>query len=319
MLIGRQLAICRRFPSLLHAHLDTYYDWRKHRRRGISSGCLCSWLACEQVYVGELRSEFSRALQTPFWTLKIEGAWNKWDGSTRGGRGRESLPFPSFTPSDSFVFPPISSYVSRSHFLGFRQHPFFFRPVARLILPPVCIVFHPRLLLFPPWAKERKSLKRPRPVASSNWIRLYYGLFSFVLLNILRHIANIPAALLFCSTFSFGFPRYLLWSLAQSSFVPRDGLFVTSARFLLSWNLEFFCFNPEQNKRKSFKFHARSVPAIVLLIFFCCFQARSSNLHSVCGQQDGVSQWTSERHFSFLGLSPPLFRFQSLTLSPAKW
>ena len=92
----------------------------------------------------------------------------------------------------------------------------------------------------------------------------------------LRHIAIISAALLSCSITFFCFPRYLLWSIAQSLFVSRGGFFVTPARFLLSLNLESFCFNPEKNKRKSLML-ACAVPASYCLanVIFC-FQAKSS-------------------------------------------
>ena len=69
--------------------------------------------------------------------------------------------------------------------------------------------------------------------------------------TLLLHVSVISAALLFCSiSFFFCFPRYLLWSLAPSLFVSRGRPLVVFARLLLSWNLEFFCFNPELNKRK---------------------------------------------------------------------
>ena len=154
--------------------------------------CVADWLA-EQVYVGELRAEFSIF---PFWTLKIEGAWDKWIGSTRRGRGGRTL---LFSLQFLLLFSAAICSVLASYFL--------FRPGARLILPPVCIVFDPRLLLFRAWTKQKKITKRPRSVAASNWI-MGCSLLSCSIL--LRHVAIISAALLFCFIFFFCLPRYLL-------------------------------------------------------------------------------------------------------------
>ena len=40
--VDRPCRLYRRFPSLLHAHLDTYYNWRKNRNGGISSCFMCN-------------------------------------------------------------------------------------------------------------------------------------------------------------------------------------------------------------------------------------------------------------------------------------
>ena len=66
-------------PSLLHEHLDTYYIGGK-MANVVSPpiACVADWRP-EQAYIGELRDEFYLALRAPFPTLKIEGAWEKWD------------------------------------------------------------------------------------------------------------------------------------------------------------------------------------------------------------------------------------------------
>ena len=63
--------------------------------------------------------------------------------------------------------------------------------------------------------------------------------------------------------------------------------------------------NTKENHLSS---HVWSLRAIVLLICSVVFRPDRVNLHSVCGQQNGVSLGTSEGPFSFLGLSPLLFR-----------
>ena len=254
--------VTRAFRHMLH--------WRKNGKRGISSDCLCSWLASRTgVYWRITR-----------WILpSVTGAIS--DFENRGSLGKVGLDRPEgvgdgraclchylhratllFSRQFFFCFPQPFAQSSPAIFRLVRWRVWYFRPfVLSSILDFFC---------FDHEQKKSKSLKRPRPVAGS------INVLSFACSTLWRHIAIICASILFRSIFFFCFPRYLLLSLLRSPFVSRGGPFVVLARFLLSSNLEFFCCNPEQNKRKSLKLPCPVRASYCLANVFYCFQARSS-------------------------------------------
>ena len=147
----------------------------------------------------------------------------------------------------------------------------FFCVMARLVSPPVSIVFNPRILLFRPWEKKRKSIEFPRPIAAS----LLFCSTS------LRHVAIISAALSFCSMLFFCFTRHLLWLLAQFPYVSRRGPFAISARFYCLQSRTSFVSTLSKTKENHSSAQARSLPAIVLLICVIVSRPDSANLHCV--------------------------------------
>ena len=200
-----------------------------------------------------------------------------------GGGGRAPLPqisyfvlfllsvaMPSIIYTERlFCFPAnFSFFVSRSHLLSLCQL-FFVSPggASDIASRLYCLRSSTSFVSTLSKTKENHSSAHARSLPATEFVCIM-GCSLLSCSTLLRHIVIISAALLFCLVFFFCFPRYLLWSLAQSPFVSRGGLFGTSARCLLSWNLEFFCFNLEQNKRKLYKIPC-PVRASYCLANFC--------------------------------------------------
>ena len=183
-----------------------------------------------------------------------------------------------------------------------------FRAVAHLILPSFSIVLSVDFFFSTLSKTKEKQLSanaRSLPVTKIVCIVRCFPLSCTTLLCVIATIS----ILLFWVNIRLLFPAVFGLKSCPVSFRFSVRSLCYCRPFLLSSIHDFLHFNPEQNKRKSMK-RARPVTASYCLanIFFC-FQVRSGDLHSVLGQQDGVSQETSERYFFFLGLSPPLFRF----------
>ena len=179
------------------------------------------------------------------WKLRDTGI-SRMEQPEGGGGGRAPLPqisyfvlfllsvaMPSIIYTERlFCFPAnFSFFVSRSHLLSLCQL-FFVSPggASDIASRLYCL------------RSSTQSLKRPRPVASSNWICLYYGLFSFVLLNTTTSYCHyfrgapvlLSIFLLFPAVFalkscpvSFCFARRSLWYFRSFSIVlePRILLF----------------------------------------------------------------------------------------------
>ena len=185
----------------------------------------------------ELRAEFYQAFQTSFWTLKIEGDWDKWDGVTRGGGDVRACIFHYLHRAILLFSRQFFSFV-RCHLLSLRQLLFVSYGgtsdnASRLYCLRSSTSFVSTL------SKRKKITQAPTPGRCQQLNLFVLGVVLFCLAQLYYVILSL-------------FPRRLCFA-PYFSFVSRGGLFGTSARFLLSWNLEFFCFNPEQNKRKLFK------------------------------------------------------------------
>ena len=93
----------------------------------------------------------------------------------------------------------------------------------------------------------------------------------------------------------------LHWNLGEFSFVPRGGAFDIAARFHCRQSTTSFVSTLSRTKENQPSVHARLLPAIVLLIFSIVSRPDRANFHSLRGQQDGVSQGTSEEYFFSFG------------------
>ena len=183
----------------------------------------------------------------------------------------------NFAPKAEDQPPAGAAERIRSHLLSLRQL-FFVSPGVASDIAARLYLRSSRLLLFSLEQNKRKSLKRPRPVAASNWICFYCRLFSFVLLNIIiRHIAIISAALLFCSIFFFCSPRYLLWTLARLLlFRAVDRWSLCCFRpFSIALEPRILLFQPWAKQKKSLKAPMSGPASYCLANTFYCFQARS--------------------------------------------
>ena len=186
-----------------------------------------------------------------------------------GGRGRESLRFiPSLKPSDSIAFPAIFLLFSAAICSVFAST-FWFRPVARLISPPVCIAFDPRFLLFRP---VERLISPPACIVFDP---------RFLLFRPVERLISPPVCIVFD-------PRFLLFRQKKITQAPTPGR-CQQLNLFVWWVVLFclaqhdyvmlpsfprrFCFAPY------FSFVSRGICSEVLrglLLFraavFCCFR-----------------------------------------------
>ena len=173
------------------------------------------------------------------------------------GEGTGELAFP-LVHRATLLFPVNFFFCSffRSHLLSLRQL-FFVSPggafdiAARLY----CLRSSTSFVSTLSKTKENHSSAHARSLPATEFVCIM-GCSLLSCSTLLRHIALFPRRLCFAPYFSF---------------VSRGGPFGTSARFLLSWNREFFCFNPEQNKRKSYKLSCPVRANYCLANFFLLF------------------------------------------------
>ena len=160
---------------------------------------------------------------------------------------------------------------------------------------------------------KRKSIMRPRLVASSNLKLFVFWVVHLVLLNIIASYYKHFRGALFFSMFFFLFPAVFALESCPVPFCFVRGPSVIAVRFYCLRSTTSLVSTLSKRKENQSSVRGRSLPGIVLQISSFVSRPDRTNLHSMFVQQHGVSQGTSKRYFFFFGLSPPLFRSQSPT------
>ena len=159
--------------------------------------------------------------------------------------------------NSAFVFPSACLLFRGICYDVLASFPLFYA-VVHLILRPVSIVFNPWILSFRPWAKQKK----------------------------INH-ARTPGDLLISSIVS---TPGCCQQLPPFPCVSRRGPFEIASRFYYLRSTTSFVPSLSKTEENQSSAHARSLPAIVLLISSIVSRPCRPNLHSVFGQEDGVSQ-----------------------------